>query len=131
MCPLLRRCDRGLGDLNHIEFDEMSVERLAEISEETLRKLRWVGGTTIMHVRRVVEAAGLEFKAAPRRKKKPLDPNASSVCTSVPTTRLRALIKQAERGWPDEKVATECPWCGRDIDHTPTCPAFTPEGEVR
>jgi hypothetical protein len=31
--------------------------------------------------------------------------------------RLRALIKQAERGWPNEKVATECPWCGRDIDH--------------
>lgn len=45
--------------------------------------------------------------------------------------RLRALAKAAE--WKD---AGACPWCWADRDarhgeHGDSCPAFTPEGEVR
>lgn len=40
--------------------------------------------------------------------------------------RLRGLVKQAEYG--DDGYI--CPWC-KAGKHTPTCPAFTPDGDVR
>jgi ATP/maltotriose-dependent transcriptional regulator MalT len=47
--------------------------------------------------------------------------------------RLRALIKAAQ--WAAEHHDSEgvCPWCERGSlrKHADTCPAFTPEGEVR
>jgi hypothetical protein len=48
--------------------------------------------------------------------------------------RLRAIIKTAE--WADGTHDVDgCPWCAGSRDdgsvHTPRCPAFTPEGEVR
>jgi hypothetical protein len=47
--------------------------------------------------------------------------------------RLRALIKAQEWG-SDAHGDPACPWCPAlriDHAHLPTCPAFTPEGEVR
>lgn len=50
--------------------------------------------------------------------------------------RLRTLVKAAEYGNHEETASGAgkfCPWCGASEDerHLTTCPAFTPEGEVR
>ncbi len=44
--------------------------------------------------------------------------------------RLRALVKDAQWVFDDGY----CPWCKANIEpgqHDPSCPAFTPDGEVR
>lgn len=60
-------------------------------------------------------------------------------------SRLKALIKEAEwckRNCGMDVEPAGCPWCKGDVDgygpskldakkHDATCPAFTPEGEVK
>jgi hypothetical protein len=44
--------------------------------------------------------------------------------------RLRGLVKQVEQ--VDNDFGTLfCPWCGLGPEHKPSCPAFTPDGDVR
>lgn len=45
--------------------------------------------------------------------------------------RLRGLLKESE--WQDTRIGTNCIYCSCDVsqEHTPSCPAFTPEGEVK